>query len=113
VLGSKFKHKLNIILFFKRELTVEIRPPRIVSRQTHREHNHPGQFPEEYFRRSIHNMYILYLSLLDSIVTDLEERLSPDVLELFKSGVFLPKTTYSETDLVAEHEKLLKHTISF
>lgn len=77
---------------------MEIRVPRIVPRQRHRENNQPGQSAEEYFRKSIH------IALLDSIITDLEERLSPEVLSLFQLGVFLPKTEYSEVDLAAVRE---------
>lgn len=80
------------------ELDVEVKPPRIVSRQIHRENNHVGQSAEEYFRRSI------FIPLLDSIISDLEERLSPDVLALFQLGVYLPKNVYSDVDLVAVRE---------
>ncbi|KAL4107537.1 hypothetical protein QTP88_017869 [Uroleucon formosanum] len=80
------------------QLDVEIRLPRIVPRQKHRKNNQPGQTGEEYFRKSI------YIPLLDSIIADLEERLSPEVLSLFNLGVFLPKTVYSEVDLVAVRE---------
>lgn len=76
------------------QLDVEIRSPRIVPIQRHRENNQPGQFPEEYFRKSI------YIPLLHSIIADLEERLSPEVLiiSLFQLDVFLPKSVCSEVD---------------
>ncbi|KAL5239764.1 hypothetical protein ACI65C_007174 [Semiaphis heraclei] len=86
------------------QLDVEIRLPRIVPRQKHRENNQPGQTAEEYFRKSI------YIPLLDSIIADLEERLSPEVLSLFNLGVFLPKTVYSEVDLVAVREAVKNYT---
>ncbi|KAF0754637.1 zinc finger MYM-type protein 1-like [Aphis craccivora] len=72
---------------------------RIVPRQKHRENNQPSQSAEEYFRKSIY-----YIPLLDSIIVDLEERLSPEVLSLFQLGVFLPKSEYSKVDLVAVRE---------
>lgn len=34
-------------------------------------------------------------------MSDLKERLSPDVMNLFSLGVFLPRTTYGEDDLIA------------
>lgn len=77
---------------------MDVRPPRIVARQTHRENNQLDQSAEEYFRRSI------YIPLLDSIISDLEERLSSDVLELFQLGVYLSKISFSEVDLVAVRE---------
>ena len=73
-------------------LDVEIKCPRIVSRQTHRANNQPAQSAEEYFRRAV------YIPLLDSIVNDLKDRLSPDVMNLFKLGVFVPKANYSCMD---------------
>jgi len=67
------------------QLDVDIRVLRIVPRQMHQENNQPGQSAKEYFRKSI------YIPLLDSIITDLEERLSPEALSLFRLGVFLSK----------------------
>ncbi|CAG9830529.1 unnamed protein product [Diabrotica balteata] len=64
--------------------------PRIVSRQ-----NQPANFCEEYFRRSI------YLPVLDNILTDLEERLSPEVINLFSLQVVLPKTYNTPENKVA------------
>ncbi|KAL4105032.1 hypothetical protein QTP88_020307 [Uroleucon formosanum] len=87
-----------------KQLDVEIRLPRIVPRQKHRENYQPGQTAEEYFRKSI------YIPLLDAIIADLEERLSPEVLSLFNLGVFLPKTVYSEVDLVAVREAVKNYT---
>ncbi|XP_055857002.1 uncharacterized protein LOC129919917 [Episyrphus balteatus] len=66
-------------------LEVEIKKPRIVSKQIHRDNNQPAQSTEEYFRRAI------YIPLLDSVLTDFKDRLSQDVLSLFELGVFLPK----------------------
>ncbi|CAH1098925.1 unnamed protein product [Psylliodes chrysocephalus] len=68
------------------QLDVEIKCPRLVSRQVHRANNQPAQSAEEYFRRSV------YIPLLDSIINDLQERLSPAVLDLFQLGVFIPKS---------------------
>ncbi|CAK1597798.1 unnamed protein product [Parnassius mnemosyne] len=71
------------------QLDVEIKCPRIVSKQIHRANNQPAQFAEEYFRRAI------YIPLLDSIISDLQDRLSPYVLNLFQLSVFMPKSEYS------------------
>ncbi|CAG9831140.1 unnamed protein product [Diabrotica balteata] len=68
--------------------------PRIVFRQTCRQ-NQPANSCKEYFRRSI------YFSLLDNILIDLEERLSPKVMNLFNLRVDLPKTDKTPEDKVA------------
>lgn len=92
------------------QLDVQLRSPRIVSKQIHRANNQPGQSVEEYFRRAI------YTPLLDCIITDLEKRLSPEVLDLFQFGVFLPKVAYDEQDLDAvkkvahTYQKLIDNT---
>jgi hypothetical protein len=75
-----------------KQLDVELKSPRTISRQIHRP-NHPSQSVEEYFRRSI------YIPLLDSVLNDLSLRLSPDVLDLFQLGVFLPKPAYSDREI--------------
>ncbi|XP_018369527.1 PREDICTED: 52 kDa repressor of the inhibitor of the protein kinase-like [Trachymyrmex cornetzi] len=75
-----------------KQLDVELKSSRTISRQTHRS-NHPAQSVEEYIRRSI------YVPLLDCVINDLSQRLSPDVLDLFQLGVFLPKSTYSDQDI--------------
>lgn len=75
------------------QLDVELRSPRITNRQIHRANNLPAQSVEEYYRRSI------YIPLLDHIINDLQERLSPEVMKLFELNVFLPKSTYDEHDL--------------
>ncbi|KYN14551.1 52 kDa repressor of the inhibitor of the protein kinase [Trachymyrmex cornetzi] len=64
-----------------KQLDVELKSSRTISRQTHRS-NHPAQSVEEYIRRSI------YVPLLDCVINDLSQRLSPDVLDLFQLGVF-------------------------
>ncbi|ERL95321.1 hypothetical protein D910_12587 [Dendroctonus ponderosae] len=66
--------------------------PRIVSRQTHRANNQLAQSAEKYFRRAV------YIPLLDSVINDLEDRLSPDVLNLFQLGVFIPKVDCANED---------------
>lgn len=89
------------------QLDVELKVPRVVSCQKHRDNHQQNQTPEEYFRRGI------YVPLLDNVVTDLKERLSPDVMKLFGLRVFLPRTSYTAEDieevhLVAEmYQKLL------
>ncbi|CAG9827662.1 unnamed protein product [Diabrotica balteata] len=62
------------------QLDIKLRMPRIVYRQ-----NQPANSREEYFRRS------MYLPVLDNILTDLEERLSPEVMDLFNLRVVLSK----------------------
>ncbi|KAJ8928691.1 hypothetical protein NQ314_018701 [Rhamnusium bicolor] len=80
------------------QLSIELKLPRIVSRQTHRQNNMPDQSAEEYFRRAV------YIPLLDSIISDLKERLSPNVLALFQLKVFLPRTSYTEEDILTVKE---------
>ncbi|CAK1584957.1 unnamed protein product [Parnassius mnemosyne] len=75
------------------QLDVEIKCPRIVSKQIYRANNQPAQSAEEYFRTAI------YIPLLDSIISDLQDRLSPDVLNLFQLSVFMPKSEYSNEDI--------------
>ncbi|CAH1374505.1 unnamed protein product [Tenebrio molitor] len=58
-----------------KQLDVELKSPRTISRQIHRP-NHPSQSVEEYFRRSIYRA--------NSVLNDLSLRLSPDVLDLFQ-----------------------------
>ncbi|KAH1021786.1 hypothetical protein HUJ04_011271, partial [Dendroctonus ponderosae] len=83
------------------QLDVDIRCPRIVSRQTHRANNQPAQLAEEYFRIAV------YIPLLDSVINDLEDRLSPDVLNLFQLGVFIPKVDCANEDEYIETVKKL------
>ncbi|CAK1582947.1 unnamed protein product [Parnassius mnemosyne] len=59
------------------QLDVEIKCPRIVSKQIHRANNQPAQSAEEYFRRAI------YIPLLDSIISDLQDHLHNKVVEKF------------------------------
>lgn len=87
------------------KLGVELKTPRTVSRQTHRGYM-PVQSVVEYYRRTV------YIPLLENIISDLKERLSSDVMNLFNLGVFLPRTTYTNEDLesvceAAEFYKLL------
>ncbi|CAG9829514.1 unnamed protein product [Diabrotica balteata] len=63
---------------------------RIVSRL-----NQPANSCKEYFRRSI------YLPVLDNILTDLEERLSSEVMNLFNLRVVLSKTNNTPEDKFA------------
>lgn len=94
------------------QLDVQLKPRRIVKRQTYRDNHQQSQSPEEYFRRAI------YIPLLDSIIADIENRLSPDVMKLFNLGVFLPRSTYSDQDRLAvrevaiTYEKLLNAPVS-
>lgn len=55
-------------------------------------------------QRIVSQKYIVYILLLDSIIVDLEERISPEVLSLFQLGVLLPKFVFSEFDLDAVRE---------
>lgn len=80
------------------QLDIELKAPRIVKKQIHRENYQSTQSAEEYFRRAI------YIPLLDNIIADLQNRLSSDVMELFHLGIFLPRTAYTEKDLVGVRE---------
>ncbi|CAH1113694.1 unnamed protein product [Psylliodes chrysocephalus] len=82
------------------QLNVEIKCPRLVSRQVHRANNQPAQLAEEYFRRSV------YIPLLDSIINDLQERLSPEVLDLFQLGVLIAKANHTCSN---EEMETIKH----
>ncbi|XP_031343122.1 zinc finger MYM-type protein 1-like [Photinus pyralis] len=62
------------------QMDVELKIPRTASRQRHRE-NYPAEIVEEYFRRAV------FISLLDSVSSDLKDRLSPDVMGLFNLKV--------------------------
>lgn len=74
--------------------------PRITGRQTQRQ-NVPAESPEEYFKKSI------YIPLLDYVLSDLKERLSQDVLNLFNLRVVLPSANQS-SDYKATLEKVTK-----
>ncbi|XP_076284969.1 LOW QUALITY PROTEIN: 52 kDa repressor of the inhibitor of the protein kinase-like, partial [Lasioglossum baleicum] len=87
------------------QLHVEIKCPRIVSKQIHRANNQPAQSAEEYFRRAI------YIPLLDSIISDLQDRLSPDVLNLFQLSVFMPKSEYSNEDIETVKQLATDYTL--
>lgn len=87
------------------QLDVEIKCPRIVSKQIHRANNQPAQSAEEYFRRAI------YIPLLDSIISDLQDRLSPDVLNLFQLSVFMPKSEYSNEDIETVKQLATDYTL--
>lgn len=92
------------------QLDVTIKCPRIVKIQIHRANNQPAQSAEEYFRRSV------YIPLLDSIINDLEDRLSSEVMNLFKLGVFIPKVVYSkneneDVEIVKELVNQYKHLL--
>ncbi|XP_026482791.1 52 kDa repressor of the inhibitor of the protein kinase-like [Ctenocephalides felis] len=77
------------------QLDIDIKCPRLVSKQIHRANNQSAQSAEDYFRRAV------YIPLLDSIISDLQDRLSPDVLNLFKLNVFMPKTEHNNKDIEA------------
>lgn len=72
------------------QLDTELKLPRIVLKQIHRQNNQLNQSVEEHFRRSI------YIPLLDSVISDLDDRLSPEVLNLYNLNIFLPKTTFTQ-----------------
>ncbi|CAK1578303.1 unnamed protein product [Parnassius mnemosyne] len=59
----------------------------------------------EYFRRAI------YIPLLDSIISDLKDRLSPDVLNLFQLSVFMPKSEYSNEDIETVKQLATDYTL--
>lgn len=87
------------------QLDVEIKCPRIVSKQIHRANNQPAQSAEEYFRRAI------YIPLLDSIISDLQDRLSPEVLNLFQLSVFMPKSEYNNQDIETVKQLATEYTL--
>ncbi|KAF2903658.1 hypothetical protein ILUMI_02517 [Ignelater luminosus] len=87
------------------QMDVKLKIPRTSSRQRHQD-NHPAENAEtfeEYFRKAE------YIPLLDSIIFDLKNRLSPDVMDLFKLKVFLPRTSYTEEDLTAVRKVLERY----
>ncbi|XP_026473489.1 uncharacterized protein LOC113380896 [Ctenocephalides felis] len=92
------------------QLDIDIKCPRLVPKQIHRANNQSAQSAGDYFRRAV------YIPLLDSIISDLQDRLSPDVLNLFKLNVFMPKTEHNNKDIEAvrqlanDHKLLLDNT---
>lgn len=90
------------------KLDVDLKIP-LVSLQTSRQ-NHPADSCEEYFRRSI------YIPLLDNVITDLNDRLSTEVMSLFNLRAILPKTEIKSEDeaaireLVNTYQELIGHS---
>lgn len=66
-----------------KELDVEIKTPKLVGRQIHRE-NYSSSEPEPYYRKSI------YIPVLDNMISDLEVRLSENTLELYNFSILYP-----------------------
>ncbi|GBP23686.1 Chimeric ERCC6-PGBD3 protein [Eumeta japonica] len=87
------------------QLDVEIKCPRIISKQIHRANNQPAQSAEEYFSRAI------YIPLLDSIISDLQDHLSPEVLNLFQLSVFMPKSEYNNQDIETVKQLATDYTL--
>lgn len=71
------------------ELDVDMKLPRLTSRQTKRS-NHPGDI-EEYYRRSV------YIPLLDNVCADLTSRLSSSSLECFGLRGIIPTNLVATT----------------
>ncbi|KAJ8893684.1 hypothetical protein PR048_006284 [Dryococelus australis] len=67
------------------KLNTDLKIPRLFSLQTSRQ-NHPAETCEEYFRRAV------YIPLLYNVITDLKDRLSTEVMNLFNLRAILPKT---------------------
>ncbi|CAF4946468.1 unnamed protein product [Pieris macdunnoughi] len=63
------------------------------------------QSAEEYFRRAI------YIPFLDSLISDLQDRLSLDVLNLFQLSVFMPKSEYSNEDIETVKQLATDYTL--
>lgn len=71
------------ILPLAESLDVDIKMPRIVKNQKHR-NNTNAESPEVYFRRTV------YIPLLDYVIQDLEFRFSKDVLQLYNFSCLFP-----------------------
>lgn len=82
------------------KLDIELKKPRIVGRQTQRL-NIIAQTPEEHYKLTI------YIPLLDHVLTDLNDRLSQEVLNLFNLRVVLPKGSQSREE-IDKLEKVVK-----
>ena len=73
------------------ELNIELKKPRIVSRQVHRENHSNADNSvdiESYYRQSVYN------PTLDNIIRDIEDRFSDDILELYNFSVLFPNSQY-------------------
>ncbi|KAJ8870040.1 hypothetical protein PR048_029051 [Dryococelus australis] len=81
---STFRFLFSQIEEMARKVDIELRKPRICGRQEHRP-NYGVSSVEDYYR------VFVYIPLLDHIVGDLKERLSYEVLEVFKLAVLLPE----------------------
>ncbi|KAK2718533.1 hypothetical protein QYM36_005763, partial [Artemia franciscana] len=73
----------------KIQLAVEV--PRITQRQVYR-NNPPYTTPEEYYRR------VVFIPMLDSVISDLKSRFSRDTLNSFRLTVLLPSNIVNFTD---------------
>lgn len=73
----------------KIQLAVEV--PRITQRQVYR-NNPPYTTPEEYYRR------VVFIPMLDSVISDLKSRFSRDTLNSFRLTVLLPSNIVNCTD---------------
>ncbi|KAK2717076.1 hypothetical protein QYM36_007277 [Artemia franciscana] len=73
----------------KIQLAVEV--PRIKQRQVHR-NNPPHTTPEEYYRR------VVFIPMLDSVISDLKSRFSRDTLNSFRSTVLQRSNIVNCTD---------------
>ncbi|KAK2718795.1 hypothetical protein QYM36_005961 [Artemia franciscana] len=73
----------------KIQLAVEV--PRITQRQVYR-NNPPHTTPEEYYRR------VVFIPMLDSVISDLKSRFSRDTLNSFRLTVLLPSNIVNCTD---------------
>ncbi|KAK2718786.1 hypothetical protein QYM36_005955 [Artemia franciscana] len=73
----------------KIQLAVEV--PRITQRQVYR-NNPPYTTPEEYYRR------VVFIPILDSVISDLKSRFSKDTLNSFRLTVLLPSNIVNCTD---------------
>ncbi|CAH0552598.1 unnamed protein product [Brassicogethes aeneus] len=79
---SHFSELFTKILSMAEQLKFDIDIPRLAKKQIYRE-NHPASSAKEYYRRTI------FVSLLDHIVLDLQERLPKETLEVFDLNLLL------------------------
>lgn len=85
-------------------LDVELKIPRVTSRQNHRANfsDLNELTPNHYWRRAV------FLPTLDFIITDLRERFSEKVLNSLVLNTLLPKNLASSTDMTLLSQKLSK-----
>lgn len=74
-----------------KNMDIEIKVPRICSRQTKRA-NYPVTSDEDYYRVSV------YIPMLDNIIQDLRSRFTSDVLDVLMLPVLMPEVVVNTND---------------